>query len=203
MPRQFNRKKKLFFNVNTFLPFKDFGVSARCLDNDRLKKQLVEVYTLLKVLRGETDAWKSHPCSLQWAGYEDSLKWFGWYVFMACFARGFKVEPLQYKLPKWGEDPHWLGNENFHFSHRAKLKYKGRVDRVTYSLRSHLGVRSINSWLASKGFNQKNQLQIGEVLELERLAKKWKVEMPENHYSHFDAPDDNSVPYFWVTKHLR
>ena len=48
--------------------------TAECLDNRRLHKQIVECGQILSALEGKTTAWKNHPCTKQYRGYETWLK---------------------------------------------------------------------------------------------------------------------------------
>lgn len=117
--------------VQTFLPYPDLRRSAECLDPRRLGKQRVEAYQLLRVLRGATKGWASHPAAKMWRGHEAAL---GAYM-NACIdewvRRGYvnnmvKARVSRYKLPSW------FGDEAFHASHRANLLRKDPVFYARY-----------------------------------------------------------------------
>lgn len=48
--------------------------TALSLDKKRFNKQIVEVGQIIKALRGETKAWRNHPCTLQYRHHEEWLK---------------------------------------------------------------------------------------------------------------------------------
>lgn len=111
--------------MQTFLPYKTFTESVRCLDYRRLGKQRVEAMQILKALDNPSYGWQNHPAVKMWRGYEEALK-----VYMnACIdewvARGYKnsmefakVDNKNFVLPPW------IGNENFHDSHKSNLLRK-------------------------------------------------------------------------------
>ena len=49
--------------MQTFLPFKSFQKTAKCLDYRRLGKQRVETMQILKALSQENYGWKNHPAT--------------------------------------------------------------------------------------------------------------------------------------------
>ena len=127
--------------VQTFLPYADFERSARTLDRRRLGKQRVEC---IQVVRGLTRAdygWRHHPAVLMWKGYEEAL---GRYSFTCCAvwgelgfadtcavtiatdleACGVTGVRTQGQLAEAGRLPPWLGDEEFHRSHRSSLLRK-------------------------------------------------------------------------------
>ena len=63
--------------MQTFLPYADFRKSAKTLDNQRLNKQIVECYQVLRACRGETKGWVNHPITKAWKDHETSLAKFG------------------------------------------------------------------------------------------------------------------------------
>ena len=101
--------------MQTFLPQKDFNVSAHMLDNKRLNKQILEGYQILNVLSGrsKTGGWRNHPAVLMWRGYERGL----WDYIQAMIAeakfRGIKTENNEANLNNlkdqcwedWGTQP--------------------------------------------------------------------------------------------------
>ena len=56
--------------MQTFLPFRDFSLSAKALDSKRLNKQIVEAY---QILTGRLSN-KNHPACLMWEGNQKTLK---------------------------------------------------------------------------------------------------------------------------------
>lgn len=127
--------------MQTFLPFADFERSVRSLDTKRLGKQRVEC---IQVVRGLTRAdygWRHHPAVLMWKNYEEAL---GRYAYTCCEVwteRGFAdtcaatigadlatagvtAVRSQAELAEAGLLPPWLGDEEFHRSHRSSLLRK-------------------------------------------------------------------------------
>lgn len=119
--------------MQTFLPYPSFIVSARVLDNKRLGKQRVECKQILKALRGEYDrpdqvgAWVNHPATKMWRGFEDALCVYGVSCCAVWRKRGYDDSLMQYFIAGCTGGmslPPWLGNEEFHASHRSNLLRK-------------------------------------------------------------------------------
>jgi hypothetical protein len=119
--------------MQTFLPFPDFEKSARVLDRQRLGKQRVEAMQVYDALRGHNDsgkliyAWRNHPCTKMWLGYENALLVYRNAMLVEWERRGYKNIKMQ-PVPVFGtvEFPPWFGNKQFHSSHRAALLLKNR-----------------------------------------------------------------------------
>lgn len=119
--------------MQTFLPYRNFRLSASCLDNKRLGKQRVEVLQLLDALVNQ-GGWINHPAAKMWRGYEPALCDYGIAICDEWICRGFKdtcrdkiiayrgplVEPLlvPYSVPSW------VGNPAFHLAHQSNLVRK-------------------------------------------------------------------------------
>lgn len=130
-----------------------FDITAMILDMRRLGKQRVEAYQILKILCGDGKklnngkiAWENHPAVLMWKGYEFVL----WrYIDVICdqwISLGYKdtikekSKQLIYKFYNLTENfnitskrfweilkiPPWLGDNNFHASHRSNLLRKNK-----------------------------------------------------------------------------
>lgn len=115
--------------MQTFLPLPDFAKSARCLDRQRLGKQRVEVLQILKALLIPNSGWRNHPATKMWRGYEGSLALYGMEVCFewrrrgyadTCFAKIDSLFPDGFAAPP----PPWLGDHEFHSSHRSNLLRK-------------------------------------------------------------------------------
>ena len=112
----------------TFLPDPTFEVCARVLDWRRLNKQRSEAKLLLEILMGRSSGWIHHPIVAMWCGYERALAAYGVAICEEWRSRSY-VDNL---LPFFdsclsqlnGGDPHWLGKEALHSSHRAALLAK-------------------------------------------------------------------------------
>jgi hypothetical protein len=128
--------------MQSFLPFPDLAATAAVLDPQRLGKQRVEA---LQILRGLTVAdygWRHHPAVKMWAGYEEALVRYGLEMCSAWTRQGradscentllsdlatgcgiLRVRS-QKMLGRAHELPPWLGDEEFHRSHRSALLRK-------------------------------------------------------------------------------
>jgi hypothetical protein len=123
--------------MNTFLPYPDFQKSAQCLDYKRLGKQRCEAWQVYLALTKENYGWKNHPCIRMWRGYEIALAFYCMAICNEWISRGYK-DTIKVKIcEKLGIDfpeayskehniiyPKWLGNEDFHASHRSNLLRK-------------------------------------------------------------------------------
>jgi hypothetical protein len=116
--------------VQTFLPYPSFQESAQCLDYKRLGKQRVEILQLLNALSGESKGWVNHPACKMWRGNERTLILYGIYICEAWINKGYKDTCLDKILayakvwPLENGKPYWLGNDDFHRSHRSNLLRK-------------------------------------------------------------------------------
>jgi hypothetical protein len=109
--------------VNTFLPYADFGLSVKCLDDRRCGKQRIEAYQLIQALFDPSKGWSNHPACIMWRGYENALIYYYNLCVTEWISRGKQnTKPL---LPH-GEVvmPWWVGWDHFHASHQASLLRK-------------------------------------------------------------------------------
>ena len=111
--------------MQTFLPYPSFHASAAALDYRRLGNQRVECKQILKALH-VGGGWSNHPATKMWQGYEKALS-----VYYNCIVnewvdRGYKnnMPTLAVGVLYSFELPPWLGNEEFHASHRSNLLRK-------------------------------------------------------------------------------
>jgi len=118
--------------MQTFLPYADFTATAKTLDRMRLGKQRVEAYQILLTNMKRKDglqkgAWLNHPIVIMWNGYEYALCQYGIAICNQWIAKGYK-DTLKDKFLSFDFEntglPAWLGNEEFHLSHRSKLIQK-------------------------------------------------------------------------------
>lgn len=119
--------------MQTFLPYEGFSASAQVLDRQRLGKQRVEAYQILRMLLGETDggSWRKHPAVLMWAGYEPALAEYGRVICQEWRARGYKDQMLgKFDDLVFEHDlapvvaPPWLGDPGLHLSMQSNLVRK-------------------------------------------------------------------------------
>lgn len=115
--------------MQTFLPYADFQTSLRCLDDKRLGKQRVEAEQIIKVIamRRFTPnmAWARHPAVIMWSENIDALVVYYNISLFIWEDRGFENERCRpYDHAINFEYPTWLGDEEFHASHRSNLLRK-------------------------------------------------------------------------------
>ncbi|MET9506579.1 MSMEG_6728 family protein [Streptomyces sp. NPDC006622] len=131
--------------MQTFLPHADFAASAAALDPRRLGKQRVETLQVLRGLTVPGYGWRHHPAVRMWTGYQEALVRYGLEIcgvwtatgradtcaasLMTDFTggRGAAGVRTQRELAAAGELPPWLGDREFHRSHRSALVRKDPV----------------------------------------------------------------------------
>jgi len=113
--------------MQTFLPSSNFSESMRVLDNSRLGNQVYrEGMTLLR------GGWPNHPASKMWRGYEAALVQYLMTGVKELFNRGkdYSSRPWAIELESMQGDvvlPPWLGNKEFHDSHKSNLLRKDPI----------------------------------------------------------------------------
>ncbi|KRE78272.1 MSMEG_6728 family protein [Arthrobacter sp. Soil763] len=121
--------------MQTFLPFPDFRQSAAALDQLRLGKQRVEALQMLRALVIPHYGWQSHPAVRMWMGHVPALTMYGLAMADEWVARGGE-DTTRDKIMEFAPQaahpdyaakipmPYWLGNPEFHLSHRSRLLAK-------------------------------------------------------------------------------
>jgi hypothetical protein len=121
--------------MQTFLPYPDFRQSAAALDNARLGKQRVEALQTLRALVIPGYGWQTHPAIRMWMGYVPALTMYGLAMVDEWTKRGHPDNTRenitefapQAAHPDYADKipmPPWLGDADFHLSHRSKLVRK-------------------------------------------------------------------------------
>lgn len=131
--------------MQTFLPFADFARSAASLDMARLGKQRVENLQIMHALVDDRYGWQNHPAVRMWRGHEGALL-----LYQEAVVEDWEIRPRKsgkpaaedtcllktvslYNevVPFLAEDnwdlPDWLGDDDFHESHRSNLIRKDPV----------------------------------------------------------------------------
>jgi len=131
--------------MQTFLPYQNFRESAECLDYKRLGKQRVEAWQILNALVNKRNGvtqkldkkgklrkigWLNHPAVIMWEGYEQALQEYYNTMVTVWEEKGYNNNMILFDLPNNIEYPKWLGNKEFHASHRSNLL---RKDKDFYS----------------------------------------------------------------------
>jgi hypothetical protein len=116
--------------VQTFLPYPNILLSAKCLDYRRLGKQRVEAKQILNILTGVAKpnkngkiAWENHPAVKMWQGYEPYLALYMNLIIIEWKSREYKNSMELMYLPNIIV-PWWMGDNRLHSSHRANLLRK-------------------------------------------------------------------------------
>lgn len=117
--------------MQTFLPYRDFEKSAKCLDYKRLGKQRVETMQIMYTLSGISNGWRNHPAVTMWEGHELSLLAYQYAIIEEWKFRGYVDNVCLNNTIKAFDNidgpfslPPWLGNERLHSSHRSNLLRK-------------------------------------------------------------------------------
>lgn len=121
--------------MQTFLQYSKFSLSAQALDNKRLCKQIVECKQIFLALIKPDYGWKNHPAVKQWKGYEYALCIYALACCVEYTERFNKVHSLDDYFTIAADylvltadccldNPPWLGNKQYHSSHRAALLHK-------------------------------------------------------------------------------
>lgn len=118
--------------MQTFLPYPEYDKSAQVLDYRRLGKQRVEAWQILNAM-STVNRWSNHPATRMWTGHEIELCKYGISMCKEWICRGYKdnlMERFISAIMLFGiqgraiSAPPWLGNEDFHASHRSNLLRK-------------------------------------------------------------------------------
>lgn len=114
--------------MQVFLPYPDFRQSVTCLDKTRLGNQIWrECKTLLN------GGWANHPAAKMWANYKPALALYGYRGLCELLGRGdikqeaYKINEAYFlAIIQTGTVtlPSFIGNEDFHRSHRLNLLFK-------------------------------------------------------------------------------
>ena len=114
--------------MQTFLPYKSYLMSAQVLDMRRLGKQRVETKQIITAILNPEYGWQHHPAVNMWRGYVNDLALYGRTICREWIARGYKDTLLpffndHYDIMEMNSPP-WLGDAEFHRSHRSNLLRK-------------------------------------------------------------------------------
>lgn len=109
----------------TWMPFADLFDSALVLDNERLKQQLDDNFTIYKALAyGRVN----HPAIMLWYGYESAFDVYMNAIDEECRKRGIDYPVERKQLGRAAlVFPPWWGDRRLHSSHRSKL-IRGNYD---------------------------------------------------------------------------
>jgi hypothetical protein len=119
-------KGKGLIKMQTFLPYPNFAMCARVLDDKRLGKQRVEAKQILDILEGrsKTKYWRNHPAVRMWKGHSDLLKHYINAMITEWELRGFKNNMSYENASNRYSVPKWLFDRRLIYSHRTALVRK-------------------------------------------------------------------------------
>lgn len=109
--------------MQTFLPYPNFTESAKVLDMRRLGCQRKEAYQIYQAITNPNYGWQNHPCVQMWRAYPGALCAYYTAVCNEWKARGYKHNMPALEVAEY-DVPIWLGNDEFHRSHRSNLLRK-------------------------------------------------------------------------------
>lgn len=114
--------------MQTFMPYSDYVQTAQALDRQRLGKQRVEAWQILRALTGQSTGWVNHPATKMWRGYEVELCLYAVAICEEWIKRGYKDTMLErfddYLFNYTGKDPGrpwWVNYAKLNKSHRSNL----------------------------------------------------------------------------------
>jgi len=112
--------------MQTFLPYADFEKSAKCLDYRRLGKQRVEAMQIYKIVSGKRTigGWINHPAVNMWRGFSNLLAYYYNDILDEWIKRGYKNNMEYIMCPPSITEPLWMGDKDFHDSHKSNLLRK-------------------------------------------------------------------------------
>ena len=108
--------------MQTFLPYPDFRETFKCLDMKRLGKQRSEAIILIEAIT-TGNGWSKHPASKMWNGYKNALIEYYNLCIAEWVSRGYNNNMQMFPFGNVIYPP-WLGNPEFHSSHRSNLLRK-------------------------------------------------------------------------------
>ena len=107
--------------MQTFLPYESFEDTAKVLDYRRLGKQRVEGMQIINTIQTpKSKGWANHPIVKMWRPYVPALKLYTNIIITEWISRGYNNN-MEFYDTSGVEYPDWLGNNEFHASHRANL----------------------------------------------------------------------------------
>jgi hypothetical protein len=185
--------------MNILVAYPDYRKAVAVLDPSRLGNQIYrECKTILE------GGWPNHPASKMWYPYRREICIYALAGLDELANRG-KYYPhhieyfthLKNNLPDIGKPP-FIGNPLYHAGMRSRLLFKGKQDSVCNTIKKHLHIVYINTWLLANGYGIKNALTETELLRLQNIyiiPNNWEQE--PNHYAQFGWTEPDNLPYVW------
>lgn len=153
-PRIVNGKtEKKRSNMQVFVPYPEPLKCAQVLDARRLNKQIIECRQILAAIRGESNAWRNHPCVKMYAThvywlecYQHCLECYKSYQDLCHTDFDEAMQDLRL-AEEWSDDanairPEFLTDE-FVDHHKVRLYTKSHKDYMQFCT---LGTSDINRY---------------------------------------------------------
>lgn len=128
----------------TFMPMINYREALRSLDDARLDKQILEVEQIVNAIMDPEDGYRNHPCTRMWSPYVLNLLTYGIYA-VGVWAERQRKNPMErdsrmysrqvaianhmgsMRAAKSHQIPMWVGDIDFHESHRSNLIRKDPI----------------------------------------------------------------------------
>lgn len=101
-------------------PSEVFRQTAIDLDWQRLGKQRVEAFQILRTLSGQSEGWANHPCTKMWRGYNATLNHYMKFMIEEWISRGYRNTMQVYAYMTPTSMPEWFTPELVR-SHQSNL----------------------------------------------------------------------------------
>lgn len=166
--------------VNTFLPYSDYTLCAKSLDNKRLGKQRVEAKQILDIISRLKDkpdyiAWRNHPAVLMWKNYPESLMLYYNSIVLEWVRRGFKNNMPLFLLKTKPRKPWFIGIKTFHLSFQANLIRKDSEYKKQFKVPAKF-IKYTYIWPSKLSAEQRRILKTNKdsVLDIAQFTSKIK-----------------------------
>jgi len=182
--------------MQVFLPYADFEKSVKALDDSRLRKQALESTQLLDIMfdlptkTGKPrKGWLNHPAFKAWQYNPGALIEHLIYNVIEIEIRGFKTDYAKSKLDQYAvfttslKKPIWLGDEEIHSSHRARLLQKGFEAKLKYGEKADAIINWYSEW---KWLEMDDE----DLFNKEYL---WATNISENNYEKIQKVSKNAL----------
>lgn len=129
--------------MQTFLPYKNFTRTSKCLDYKRLGKQRLEAFDIIylcyrhkgidkrkEMNKSKKQAeylwkrYKHHPAVLMWIGYTNALKLYYNTIRSEWIKRSYNNTMPYLRIHGKTIMPFWMGSRKFHAGHKSNLLRK-------------------------------------------------------------------------------
>lgn len=106
--------------VITWMPHSSFEESVHSLTENDLRRQLLHNLQILLALEHPEYGWQNHPAVMMWRNHNEALRRYHHAAIEEWITRG-NLNPFQLFDVRETPEPPWMGNPDFHSSHRSNL----------------------------------------------------------------------------------